>query len=145
MTTPPLRRDDSLGFHGVLTNSAIWAALERRLKGTGITPVQFLALGHLLSPEPMTQSALAEDLFITGATCVRLIHRLERDGLVTREPDASDGRVKLLVPTAKAVALWEKIGCVGPEVLKEAYKGIGADEIETAKQVLARVRDNLST
>ena len=54
-------------------------------------------------------------------------------------------RVGQLVAEPPQITLWEKIGCVGPEVLKEAYKGIGADEIETAKQVLARVRDNLST
>ncbi len=143
MVTPGLRREDSIGFHGSLTQKAIFAALERRLKSTGVSPVQFIALGHLMSSEPMNQSSLADDLFITGATAVRLVDRMERDGLVTREPDAKDGRIKWLVPTAKAIALWEEIGHVGPEVLEEAYGGIEPGELEMVKRVLARVRGNL--
>lgn len=143
MVTPGLRREDSIGFHRSLTQKAIFAALERRLKSTGMSPVQFIALGHLMSSEPMNQSSLADDLSITGATAVRLVDRMVRDGLVTRQPDSKDGRVKWLVPTSEAMDLWEKIGHVGPEVLEEAYRGIDPEELETVKRVLARVRSNL--
>lgn len=142
MIPPALRRDDALSFHGWLTHKAFWEVLERKLKGTGLSPVQYLALGYLMSPEPMIQSYLAESLSITVPTCVRLIDRLERDGFVTRQADPHDARMKLLRPTVKAAGLWEDIGHLGPELLEDAYEGISAEEIDTVKRVLARVRQN---
>ena len=142
MIPPALRRDDALSFHGWLTHKAFWAALERKLKGTGLSPVQYLALGYLMSPEPVIQSYLAGSLSITVPTCVRLIDRLERDGFVTRQADPNDARMKLLTPTVKAAGLWKEIGHLGPELLEDAYEGISAEEIDTVKRVLARVRQN---
>jgi MarR family transcriptional regulator for hemolysin len=139
---PALRRDDALSFHGWLIHKASLAALERKLKGTGLSPVQYLALGYLMAPEPVIQSYLAESLSITVPTCVRLIDRLERDGFVTRQVDPNDARMKLLTPTVKATELWEEIGHLGPELLEDAYEGISAEEIDTVKRVLARVRQN---
>ena len=144
MTAEVLRPEDSLGFHGVMTHRAIFAALEGRLKGTGVSPVQYVALGYLVSSDRRTQSDLAGVMSVSGPTCVRLVDRMERDGLVRREPGAKDGRVKMLIPTAKGVALWEQIGYAGPEVLREAYEGISAKEMDTVKDVLARVRHNLN-
>lgn len=143
MTAEVLRPEDSLGFHGVMTHRAIFAALGRRLRGTGVSPVQYVALGYLVSLDGRTQSDLADMLSVSGPTSVRLVDRLERDGLVCREPDSKDGRVKTLVPTAKGIALWEKIGHAGPEVLREAYDGICQKEMDKVKDVLARVRHNL--
>jgi MarR family transcriptional regulator for hemolysin len=139
---PALRREDALSFLGWLTHKASMAALERKLKGTGLSPVQYLALGFLMSPEPMIQSDLAESLSITVPTCVRLIDRLERDGFVTRQADPRDARMKLLRPTAKGAELWQEIGHLGPELLAEAYDGVSVEEIDTVKRVLTSVRQN---
>ncbi len=134
---------ESLGFHCDLTLKAFISTLQKKLKVTGISPAQFLALAHLLALGPLTQSELAERLFITPATAVRLFDRMERDGWVTREADSKDARVKRIVPTEKAKAVWEEASKAGRAVLDKAYKGVHPAEIEMVKRVLERVRRNL--
>lgn len=140
---PGLKREDSLGFHGAWTHRAFLGALERQLKHVGMSPVQYLALGQIFNGQGTSVSDLSESLSVTRATAVRLIDRMVRDGIVTREVDARDGRIKILVPTAKAQRLWEKVADVGPRNLEKAYQGIDPSDIEKVKQVLARVRANL--
>lgn len=138
-----LKREDSLGFHGGLTERAILAALEKELRPFGMSPVQYIALGWILRGLASSPTDLAETLSVTKATAVRLIDRMVRDGLVTRESDAKDGRVKVLRPSRKAEATWKKVAEVGPRNLRRAYRGIAPADIEMAKRVLAQVRANL--
>jgi MarR family transcriptional regulator, transcriptional regulator for hemolysin len=135
--------DKSLGFHGNLTGKAFLGALEKKLKGTGVSPVQFVALGQLITYGPMTQSQIARILSFSHVTGVRLADRMERDGWVRREIHPDDGRAKRLVPTQKAIKIWGKVSHFGRELLEEAYRGIDPSEVETVKRVLARARKNL--
>lgn len=142
-TAHGLKREDSLGFHGGLTERAILAALEKELRPFGMSPVQYIAMGWILSGFANSPTDLAETLSVTKATAVRLIDRMVRDGLVTRESDAKDGRVKVLRPSRKAETVWKQVADVGPRNLRRAYRGIEPADIETVKRVLARVRENL--
>jgi MarR family transcriptional regulator for hemolysin len=140
-----LRRENSLGFYGGKANRAILAGLERQLKPFGMSPVQYLALGQIFAGDATSPSDLADTLSITRATAVRLIDRLERDGLVTREPDPNDGRVKILRPTEKAEALWGQVSDIGPRNLEKAYQGMDPADIEKAKRILMQVCANLQS
>jgi MarR family transcriptional regulator for hemolysin len=140
---PRLDPHESLGFHCSLTLKAFVGALDRKLKGTGVSPAQFLALAHLIALGPLSQSELVDRLSITSATGVRLVDRMERDGWVTRQSDSKDGRVKLVVLTKRAVEVWEQVSRGAREMLNQAYEGVHPSEIETVKRVLERVRRNL--
>jgi len=140
---PRLDPHESLGFHCGLTFKSFISSVEAKLKGTGVSPAQFLALAHLVALGPLSQSELVDRLSITKATGVRLVDRMVRDGWVVRRADASDGRVKRVVPTEQALKVWDRISQGGREVLDQAYRGIHPSEIETVKRVLERVRRNL--
>jgi MarR family transcriptional regulator, transcriptional regulator for hemolysin len=140
---PRLDPYESLGFHCNLTFKAFVAAMEDRLKGTGVSRAQFLALAHLTALGPLSQGELANLLSITPATTVRLVDRMERDGWVTRRPDSVDGRVKRVVATEEAAEVWQKVSEIARAMLGQAYRGIHPAEIETVKRVLERVRRNL--
>ncbi len=140
---PCLDPYESLGFHCGLTFKAFVASVEGRLKGTGATSAQFLALAHLVALGPLSQTELVDRLSITKATGVRLVDRMERDGWVVRQSDPQDGRIKRVAPTEKAIQAWEKLSQAGREVLEQAYRGIHPAEIETVKLVLEKVRKNL--
>lgn len=135
--------NESLGFHCNLTVKAFLGAWEGRLKGTGVSPAQLVALAQLIGSGPLSQSELVKRLSITPATGVRLVDRMERDGWVVRQADPKDGRVKLVAPTKQAIAVWEKISQTGRKVLDRAYRGISPAEIDTVKRVLEHVRRNL--
>jgi MarR family transcriptional regulator, transcriptional regulator for hemolysin len=134
---------DSLGFHCNLTVKAFMRALEKRLKGTGVSKAQFLALEQIISSGPLSMSELVDRLCITPATGARLVDRMERDGWVTRQPSSKDGRVKRLVVTQSITELWSEVSKSGEEILMQAYRGIRPEEIETVKRVLEAVRSNL--
>ncbi len=140
----PLDPFESLGFHCDLTLKAFINTLQRKLKGTGVSPAQFVALAHLIALGPLSQSELGDRLFITRATAVRLVDRMERDGWVNRQGDSKDSRVKRVVPTKKASEIWEEVSRAGRQLLDQAYRGVHPAEIETVKRVLERVRRNLA-
>jgi DNA-binding MarR family transcriptional regulator len=138
-----LNPHDSLGFHCNLTFKAFMRALERKLRGTGVSKAQFLALEHLIASGPLSQSELVDRLSISRATGARLVDRMERDGWVKRRSDPGDGRVKRVVPTRSITELWSKVSQSGQELLDEAYRGIRPAEIERVKRILKEVRRNL--
>ena len=134
---------DSLGFHCSLTLKAFKSALDVKLKGTGVSSAQFVALAHLTALGPMAQSELADRLSITPATAVRLIDRMERDGWVVRQADPHDGRAKRIILTDRATELWDELSQAGRDLLTQAYQGIDPEEIDTVKKILAQARHNL--
>ena len=140
---PHLNPLESLGFHCNLTVKAFAARMSEKLKGTGVSRIQFWALVQLVDAGSLSLSELTERLFISKATGVRLVDRMERDGLVNRRTDPNDGRTKQVAMTDKAFKIWDKISLTGRELLDEAYKGIDPADIETVKQTLYRIRGNL--
>lgn len=134
----------SLGFHCSLTYKTFVNALNRLLKGTAVSPAQFVTLAHLIALGPISQAELANRLAITAATTVGLIDRMERDEWVIRKIDSNDSRVKLVILTKKAVRVWAKMSHIARDILKQAYKDIPPYEIERVMRVLAKVRKNLN-
>jgi DNA-binding MarR family transcriptional regulator len=78
--------------------------LLRRVRQTdatlGITPSRLSALSVLVFGGPRTLSQLAEAEMVAGPTMSKIVAALERDGLVQREPHASDRRAVKLSATA---------------------------------------------
>ena len=134
---------ESIGFHCNLTFKAFSAELEKRLAGTGVSRVQFMALAHLVALGAMPQKDLAELLSITSASTVRLVDRLVRDGWAERTADPEDRRIKLITPTPKALRAWEEMSSHAEEIMARAHAGVSEEEIETVKSVLKKVRENL--
>jgi DNA-binding MarR family transcriptional regulator len=79
-----------------------------------ISQGRFMVLMLLLNKltncdHPRTPAELADLSHVTRATMTGLIDTLERDGLVTREPDPTDRRMLSVTLTNKGRALLEKI------------------------------------
>ena len=123
---------------------AFFSTLGDKLKGTGISPSQFLALANLTAFGPLSQSELADHLAITGATTARLVDRMERDEWVRRERDPNDQRIKMVISTEKAAGIWEEISQSGREVLEQSYQGVTPEELDTVKRILKHIRENLN-
>ena len=136
--------NESIGFHCSLTYRSFVRSLEDRLQGTGISPTQFIALAHLTVLGSMPQSELAGYLATSPVSVVKLIDRMERDGWVDRKPSPEDRRIKQVVPTKKAKAIWNSLTTHAEALVKQAYKGISKDEIENLKSILNKIRKNLS-
>ena len=136
---------ESIGFHCTLTLRSFTRALETRLHKTGISPAQFIALAHLTALGTMPQKELAAHLSTSPVSVVKLIDRMERDGWVERQPSTEDRRIKHVVPTAKAAAVWSELAAHARALVEQAYRGISKKEIDTLKKTLRQIRENLET
>ncbi|GAB3157148.1 MarR family transcriptional regulator [Micromonospora sonneratiae] len=59
----------------------------------------YVILRQLDAAGPQNVSALAEVLNLDGSTVTRQVSAMQRDGLIVREPDPSDGRGTMIAPT----------------------------------------------
>jgi DNA-binding MarR family transcriptional regulator len=78
--------------------------LDRELRSaTGLTLEQYDVLVQLANAPGARahMSELADAVVLARSSCTRLIDRLEADGLVAREPDASDGRAVWAILTPR--------------------------------------------
>jgi len=73
-----------------------------------ITPVQWAALCATQAAPGMDQITLSRDIAIDTSTVAGVIDRLEKRGLIKRQPSDSDKRVKLLFITKKGENLLNK-------------------------------------
>lgn len=86
--------------------------LLRRLRtqdaASGLTAPRLSALSVIVFGGPLTLGALAAAEQVRPPTMTRLVAALERDGLVTREPDPEDRRQVLLRATPAGRQLLEE-------------------------------------
>jgi len=74
-------------------------------EATGLSASRLSALSVIVFAGPIRISALASAEQVRTPTITPMVAALERDGLVTREPDASDARAALLRATPKGARL----------------------------------------
>ncbi|WP_405430380.1 MarR family winged helix-turn-helix transcriptional regulator [Micromonospora sp. NBC_00617] len=75
----------------------------RRATGTAehrvLDRAAYVILRHLDAAGPQNVSALAARLNLDGSTVTRQVSALQRDGLIVRAPDPTDGRGTVISPT----------------------------------------------
>ena len=124
-------------------------AIARRLQknfnqsGLAITIEQWSVLYHLWKQEGQSQQQLCEATFRDKPSITRLVDNLEKLKLVKRVPSKEDRRINLIYLTKEAIQLQERSMDVANQTLNEALNGVSNVQVETAKEVLQMVYDNL--
>ena len=80
-------------------------------------------------------------LAVTSLTT--MLARMERQGLIRREPDSEDKRKTLLFLTGKAKALRADYDAVSDQMGALYYKGFTQDEVRQFEDCLLRIQRNL--
>jgi MarR family transcriptional regulator for hemolysin len=117
---------------------------ERHAAATSMTLVQCRALVRLEKNEGISQARLAELTEVEPMTMVRILDRMEADGLLERRPDPDDRRARRLHLTAKAKPLLEEIWRLADLTRAETFAGIPRAQREAFIGVLERLDSNLS-
>jgi MarR family transcriptional regulator for hemolysin len=135
------------GFGSLVARAARqWRrAVDRRLQPFGLTEATWLPLIYLArAPEPMRQKDLAAALALDGSSVVRLLDALEASRFIERHEGGADRRAKLIVPTARGLAIAEQVEAVSREVRRDTLAGLSDDDLRIATRVLQRVNGNLA-
>ena len=133
---------ETLPFEIGETAHALRKAFDRLAVGLGVTRAQWKVLFKLTRKPGLRQVELADMLELEPITLCRIVDRLEEAGLVERVRDPEDRRAWRLHVTAKAQPLIDKLQAVGAELVEQAFSGIDPKDIEIARYVLARAREN---
>jgi len=118
---------------------------DQRLKKLGFASAQLPVLTSLKGGKKLTQRELAVLAKVEQPTMAQLLSRMERDGLVRREPDPTDGRSSLLSLTKTAVSRLPEGRAVLHKMNNEALRGLSKAEVEMFLLFLQRVLENIET
>ncbi|WP_397447956.1 MarR family winged helix-turn-helix transcriptional regulator [Pseudomonas sp. NA-150] len=116
---------------------------EQRARHTGLTRSQWHVLAILSMNEGIHQKALADLLEIESITLVRLLDKMEANGLIERRKHPTDRRMSLLFLTAAAHPLLDVMRGLGAATRSESTTGFSPAENEQLLQLLTRMRTNL--
>jgi MarR family transcriptional regulator for hemolysin len=126
-------------------------AHERQLKAGGLTAAGWSALAALADMEraggedaqPPSQTELAQQLGVDGATLVATIDRLAGAGLIERTPSRQDRRVKLVVLTQQGRAVEEKLRLQAQQLRQEVLAQLDPGKLAIAAGVLEQLQQLL--
>src|SRR5579859_4723221 len=127
---PPSSRypEALVGFWINLASRTIVRTLDARLRPHGFAMSQLPVLRALAERGPLSQKELARVARVEQPTMAELLARMERGGLVQREPDPEDGRATLTSLTRSARARFPKAADILLAAEREAMAGVSDDE-----------------
>ena len=120
--------------------------LRREDAQSGLSAPRLSALSVLVFGGPLTLGELANAEQVRPPTMTRLVTALEADGLVTREPDASDGRVTRIRATPNGRTLLLRGRARRVAALTAEVRALAPDErevLDAAVTILEGVIDRL--
>lgn len=132
---------------GVLTRMArvrghLDVELARVFAGFDLTPADFLVVVTLRragTPYRMPQARLMQALGLTSGTVSVRLDRLERSGVVHREPDPASARGSLVTLTAKGLELFDRVAPVHLANEERLLSALTSDEQQQLADLLRRL------
>jgi DNA-binding MarR family transcriptional regulator len=145
MSNNQFKRGELYSVINGMASTAVARRLQKNFRQSGleITIEQWSVLYHLWKEDCLSQQELGTRTFRDKPSITRLIDNLEKQKLVRRIASKTDRRINLVCLTDAARELQDKTIELANQTMNEALLGISRDEIDTVKQVLQKVYDNL--
>ena len=114
--------------------------LDERLKPMGLSQAKWRTLLHLsIAPNALTQTEIAARLGVEEPTVVTLLHRLEREGWVTRRSSPRDRRCNTVHLGQRAQRIIVQIKSAANKLRHELLSDIPPADLRTCISVLTRI------
>lgn len=118
-----------------------WQKISRyynqRLAVYDLTVPKALLLLEIAPESGKNPRLLAKDLDLENSSMSGLLDRLEKQGLVKRQPDPADRRGILIFLTPQGVKAREDIKSLVEELDRKIQEVIAADDIKTFRRIMA--------
>jgi len=135
--------DEPLSRQIVMTAKTIKAHFEDALSREGVSLATWVVLNGVERGRWSSQSGLAKELRIEGATVTRHLDRLERDGLVNRSRDPDDRRQISVQLSPAGKALHRRLRAVARRLDDRACEGLTERDRAHLQRALERIRTNV--
>jgi len=120
--------------------------IDRALEdaGLGLTAGEARTLAYVSLYPASRQTALAAQMNVEPMTLVTFLDRLESRGLITRGPDPTDRRAKIVQLAPDAQQTLEQVLEVTRKVQEGALQDFAPDEVERLRTLLKLMRSNIA-
>ncbi|WP_030488801.1 MarR family winged helix-turn-helix transcriptional regulator [Micromonospora chokoriensis] len=142
--------DDESALGRIETEVALlmrFGEATRRATGTAehrvLDRAAYVILRHLADAGPQNVSALAARLNLDGSTVTRQVSALQRDGLITRTPDPSDGRGTVISPTPAGLQRMAAVQAARTRLYGDMLGDWSPEDRETLAALLGRLNQAL--
>jgi DNA-binding MarR family transcriptional regulator len=111
-----------------------------------LTPHQWRALMTLMRHRPeagpcdVRLKDLAEHLRIAPRSATEVVDQLESKGLLRRDPDPTDRRATLIVPTEAGIGLYNSVRIERRDKSNEYFSRLGAEDRAELARILGQLR-----
>lgn len=113
------------------------------MRELGIVTGHLPVLTALWNDERLSQSELAKRARVEQSSMAENLMRMQRDGLIQREPDPTDRRSSLVSLTEVGRSKIPAIGEIVRVANEQATEGMTQDEIDTLIGLVTRLLSNL--
>lgn len=147
MPNNQFKRGELYSVINAMASTAIARRLQKHFRNEGleITIEQWSILYHLWKEDGLSQQELCNRTYRDKPSITRLIDNLEKLNLVKRVPSKEDRRINAVYLTEAAQQLQDVTINLANLTMDEALVGVSKNEIETVKNVLQKVYDNLTS
>jgi len=135
--------DEPLSRQIVMTAKAIRQHFEDALSREGVSLATWVVLNGVERGRWSSQSGLARELRIEGATVTRHLDRLERDGLVNRSRDPEDRRQISVQLSPAGRSLHRRLRAVARRLDDRACDGLSGPDRADLQRLLERIQTNV--
>ena len=119
------------------------AAMATRLAPLGLRVGEHEVLANLLRAPGITQQELAKRCFVAKSGISMMLTRMEAQGLLRREADAKDGRIKRLYLSDNGEPLAQQSMAIQDEIVTLMMAPLSGDELAMMTTLAARVSQQL--
>ena len=118
--------------------------LDDEMRPTGLTQARWVVLVHLArGADGLLQKDVANHVGIEGPTLVRILDRLEQQGMIERRQVPSDRRGKTVHLTRKGQATTGKFDRIAARLRERLLKDVDPDELRRCTELLRSIRARL--
>jgi DNA-binding MarR family transcriptional regulator len=118
--------------------------LNEALAGIGVYAGQERFLWHLWRQDGLTQSQLVERLCVQPPTISKMLDRMEKAGLVMRQPASDDSRISRVCLTEQGRRSQEAVAEVWKNIEQRLTEGLSVEERLLLRRLLLQVYENLT-
>ncbi|MDA3974025.1 MarR family transcriptional regulator [Enterococcus thailandicus] len=113
-------------------------------KEVDLTRGQYLYLVRICENPGIIQEKLAEMIKVDRTTTARAIKKLEKNGMIKKEQDQENRKIRHLYPTSKGKTVYPLIIRENEHSNQVALQGITEEEAQQLKILLEKVSANVS-
>ena len=129
---------------------AVSNAIRRKIEGIniekkyGLTGGECAIMGYLFEnmERPLYQKDIEEEFHIRRSSATRALQAMVKKGIIFRQSEPHDGRLKRLVLTERAVEIGRGVGDMIEEAEQRLLKGISREELNTFLDICDRICRN---